>query len=131
MGRSIEQEERERICLKEHDRLAELFQKDRLSFERERKRLIEDIIAAAPGEKYRANLTLMQLRVDKILGAAGSQHNRFVMMQTLFWDHIVNVWIPALNRCTQGFDDCDLPVQTVTNSRLSLVEKRIKIEKEI
>lgn len=92
------QEERERSCLNEHERLATLFQKDRLSFERERRRLIKENIAAWPNEKSKEKLILLQQRWDRVLRGAGSKHNRFTMMQALFWDHIVNDWLPNLDK---------------------------------
>ena len=59
-------------CLEGHERLAELFQKNRFSFEQERKRLIEENIASWPDKRTRDILTSSQKRWDKILRGAGS-----------------------------------------------------------
>ena len=118
-----ELDEHERICLEEHERLAKLFRKDRLSFERERKRLIGENIAARP-EESKSYLVLMQQNVDRILQSAGSQENRFVMMQTLFWDHYINVWLPALSEFKRELGESELSAQKIRKVRLTLVNKR-------
>ena len=125
MNKISKQEERERICLEEHERLAKLFKENRFSYEQERKRLIEENIGMKPEENIRKNLTSFQQRIDKILSGAGSQHNRFVMIQTLFWNQIVNVWIPALDSCKQGLNKTDLSTEQVTVPLLYLVDKQV------
>ncbi len=126
MKHKNEQEQLTAITTNDHDRLSALFQSDRLSFERVRKRLLEENIAAFPDVKTRVNLTLMQQRVEKILGGAGSEQNRFVMMQALFWEHVVNIWIPALNGYRQT------PPDEKQKSHLSLVHKnKLKLPREL
>lgn len=110
MKHKNEQEQLMTITINDHDRLSTLFQNDRLSFERVRKRLLEENIASFADVKTRDNLTLMQQRVEKILRGAGSEQNRFVMMQVLFWDHVINTWIPALNGYRQtSSEDVEWP----------------------
>lgn len=84
----------EKEALTEHDRLSRLFRENRFMFELERKKLIEKQINQYPVQKQ--SLTELQARWDSRLKHAGSAHNRFVLMQTLFWDEIVGHWLPAL-----------------------------------
>jgi len=93
-----EKEKRERESLTEHERLARLFREDRFAFERERKRMIDDVINSARGELERERLRTLQASWDRKMKGAGSRHNRFVMAQSLFWDHFYGVWQPAMER---------------------------------
>lgn len=77
----------------EHERLSELFREDRLSFERERKRLINKTINKSRSSKRLRNL---QKHWDSVLRHAGSEHNRFVLIQMLFWNQVQEIWYPAL-----------------------------------
>ncbi len=83
--------------LKEHDRLARLFVEDRLSFERERKRRIERAINRSQTPGGKTSLRELQQNWDHILKHAGSPHNRFLLIQMLFWNQVRGVWGPALN----------------------------------
>ncbi len=89
--------ERERRWLEEHDRLSKLFVEDRLSFERERKRLIDKTINRCRSRTRRHHLGELQRSWDRILRHAGSEHNRFVLIQMLFWNQVRDVWTPSLN----------------------------------
>lgn len=125
MSKQNKQDDCERIELDEHERLTALFREDRLSFERERKCLIEAAIAAAPDEKCKKKLTLQQQQLDKILQRAGSRQNRLAMMQALFWDHYVNEFLPALNRFIQELDRSPLQPDSITHPELSLIKNTI------
>lgn len=81
-------EDREREALNFHARLSKLFKEDRLAFERERKRLIDDVIGRARTEEERSSLRAMQQSIDRKMRNAGSEHNRLVLMQKLFWDQV-------------------------------------------
>ncbi len=85
---------RERECLEEHDRLSKLFVEDRFSFERERKVLITRTINKS---RNRKRLRALQNNWDRILKHAGSEHNRFVLIQMLFWNQVREGWCPALH----------------------------------
>ncbi len=89
--------EDKRRWLAEHERLSRLFVQDRLSFERERSRLINETIQKNPSETRRNRLIALQKRWDTILRHACSEYNRFELIQMLFWDQVQNVWLPALN----------------------------------
>ncbi len=91
---------------REHERLARLFREDRLGFERERKRLIRETIDSCADPATRLQLVRLQQQWDQVLNRAGSPHNRFVLMKTLFWDQVVNNWLPLLQ-----------PFQGVTQNR--------------
>jgi hypothetical protein len=89
-------EEREAAALENHRRLHRLFVEDRLAFERERKRAIDDLINSVEEEGQRERLRDLQALWDKRVKHAGSPLNRFVLAQTFFWDHLLNNWLPAV-----------------------------------
>ena len=80
----------------EHERLSRLFVEDRLTFERERKRRIDRAISRCPSATGRGRLRELQQHWDTILKNAGSTHNRFVLIQLLFWNQVRDVWTPAI-----------------------------------
>jgi hypothetical protein len=97
-------EEKEKIrkeALERHEELHMLFQEDRLSFERERKRLLDEIINSAEDPEEKQRLRELQTSWDKKLRHAGSKHNRFVLAQTFFWEHFNEVWRPTLQECAE------------------------------
>jgi hypothetical protein len=87
---------RHKHWLDEHDRLSNLFRNDRLSFERERRALIRAVINNSRTEMGRHRLTKLQKRWDHMLKHACSEHNRFILIQMLFWEQVNNQWLPAL-----------------------------------
>jgi hypothetical protein len=89
-------EERKRASLERHSRLSRLFKEDRFAFDRERKRLIEEVIQSVGNEGQKEKLIALQASWDKRMRGAGSAHNRFVLAQTFFWDHFHNTWLPAI-----------------------------------
>ena len=91
-----DKEKRKSLSLDQHSRLSKLFREDRFAFERERKRLIEEVIQSARNEKQTEQLRALQASWDKRMRGAGSTHNRFVLAQTFFWDHFHNTWLPAI-----------------------------------
>ncbi len=93
--------EREKKWIKEHDRLSRLFVEDRLTFERERKRLIDKTINRSRSRTRRHRLRELQRNWDTILRHAGSEHNRFTLIQMLFWNQVRDVWAPALSTYEQ------------------------------
>jgi hypothetical protein len=96
--RSWEQErqEREKHALSEHARLSALFKENRFIFEQERKRMIEEVINSARDEEQKKRLRALQESWDKKMKGAGSVHNRFVLAQTIFWEHFHEVWHPTI-----------------------------------
>ncbi len=95
---SAEKEMRERAANEEHERLHRLFVEDRLSFERERRSAIKELIESAEDEGMRERLWEFQRSWDKKMRHAGSKANRFVLAQTFFWEHFQEVWHPAIKR---------------------------------
>ena len=89
-------EKRKRESLERHSALSKLFKEDRFAFELERKRLIEEVIQSARSEKHKEKLTALQASWDKRMKGAGSSHNRFLLAQAFFWDHVQYAWLPAL-----------------------------------
>lgn len=89
--------DRKKRWIEEHERLSRLFSEDRLTFERERKRRIEKTINRSHSTKAKTRLRELQNNWDNILKHAGSDHNRFVLIQMLFWNQVRDVWTPAVN----------------------------------
>ncbi len=126
MGDRANQADQQLDFLEQFNSWVRLYREDRFSFERERRRLIEENIAENHEKKVRDNLRAMQRDWDRILRGAGSGHNRFVMIQTIFWDHVVNVYLPVLRGCT--LKHCASPVRTkTTKPLLGLVVKKTKM----
>ncbi len=93
-----EKEKREKAALERHARLSELFEKDRLAFERERKGMIDELINSVNDGEPRRRLRAIQASWDKRMRGAGSSHNRFILAQTFFWEHFHEVWHPAIRK---------------------------------
>ncbi len=93
-----ERQKREKESLERHVRLSKLFKEDRFAFERERKRMIQEVIDSSEDEEQRNRLLALQESWDKKMRGAGSRHNRFVPAQTFFWDHFFETWTPAIQQ---------------------------------
>lgn len=91
-----DKEKREQEALERHERLTRLFREDRFAFERERKRLIEEVINSTDDPSQRQRLTELQETWNRRMKGAGSTHNRFVLAQAFFWEHVREIWQPAL-----------------------------------
>ena len=81
--------------------MSKLFREDRLSFEREKKRMIDEVISSAPTEELKKKLREMQASWDTKLKNAGSESNRFVLAKFFFWRHFDEVWQPTLQKVNQ------------------------------
>lgn len=90
-------EEREKQGLAFHARMASLYREDRLAFERERRRLVNEVINGAQTDVAKQKLRALQDSIDKKLRGARSEHNRFILMQKLFWEQ-VDVFREVLSR---------------------------------
>ena len=91
-----EREKRRRDSLERHARLHKLFIKDRLAFEREKRRIIDEFIKGEKDKEKRKRLRDLQASWDATMRGAGSEHNRLVLAQTLFWSHFYETWCPAV-----------------------------------
>lgn len=101
MDNSGSEESREELKIKSlnwHNRMARLFVEDRLAFERERKMLLDDFFNSIKDEAKRRRLRAMQASFDQKMNHAGSDHNRFILAQTIFWDHFYDVWQPGIQK---------------------------------
>ncbi len=95
------EEERLRVekeALEKHAKLSALFMENRFMFELERKRMINNFINSVKDEKRRQNLMDIQADWDRKMKRAGSDHNRFILAQTFFWEHVLNVWQPSIKK---------------------------------
>lgn len=91
-----EKDQVKKRAMEEHSRLSKLFKEDRLSFERERKKMIDEVIHSAKDEEQRERLRCLQKSWDNKMRKAGSRHNRFVIAQHLFWKHFDEIWNPSI-----------------------------------
>lgn len=99
MERINQQEERERgreAALERHARLHKLFVEDRLGFERERKRMLDEFFNGIDDPDKRDRMIALQRSWDNKMRNAGSAHNRFVLARTFFWSHFHETWQPAI-----------------------------------
>lgn len=102
------QEERDRereASLRRHERLHRLFVEDRLSFERERKRLINEFFDSIEDQEKRDRMKALQDSWDKRMRNAGSAHNRLVLAKAFFWSHFHEVWHPAIQDLNAALND--------------------------
>jgi hypothetical protein len=102
-----EKEKRKEKALENHARLHKLFVEDRFSFERERKRTIDDFIDSVEDKDQRENLRLLQGKWDRIMRNAGSRHNRLILAQTLFWEHFNEVFLPNIQNLSNVLSQGD------------------------
>jgi len=97
-----EKEQRREEFEKRHEQMAKLFREDRLAFERERKRLLDEFFSSVEDEDLHRRLRALQATFETKMKHAGSAHNRFVLAQTLFWDNFHKNWRPGI----QQINDC-------------------------
>jgi len=84
--------------LENHERLHKLFTENRLSFERERKRMIDEAINRVKDKNQRDRMLALQKSWDTEMKYAGSEDQRLALAQHLFWKHINEVWAPSLQQ---------------------------------
>jgi len=96
-----EKEEIRKKALERHSRLSQLFREDRFSFEKERRRLINEVIESAGSEEQKRRLKELQEDWNRRMKGAGSPHNRLILAQTFFWEHFHEVWQPALEKASR------------------------------
>lgn len=96
--------ERERIrkeAIENHEMLHKMYEDDRLSFERKRKEMIEEVINSAKTEEQKNHLREMQRSWDEKMKKAGSNQNRLVLAQYLLSKHVNEVWKPSMEKFNQ------------------------------
>ena len=89
---------REKKALEKHSRMHKLFKENRFAFELERKKELDEFFRGIEDQEKRERLKSLQASWDKKMKTAGSQHNRYVLAQTFFWDHFYNNWMPAMDK---------------------------------
>lgn len=102
-----ERDRQREAALQRHAQLHRLFVEDRLGFERERKRTIDEFLESIEDPEKRERLKALQVSWDNRLRHAGSPHNRFVLAKAFFWSHFQETWQPAikkLNTILKGMD---------------------------
>jgi hypothetical protein len=101
---SQEKEKREKGSLKRHARLSQLFRENRFAFELERKRMIAEVIDSVENKEQREQLLSFQASWDKKMKNAGSQHNRYVLAETFFWEHFHEKWHPTIKKLNNALN---------------------------
>lgn len=96
-----DRENRRQEALERHHWLSRLFREDRLAFERERKRMIEETIESADDVEMRGRLMSLQDDWNRRMRGAGSCHNRLVLAKAFFWDHFHRVWHPGIEKANR------------------------------
>jgi len=104
---SQEKEQREKVSLERHARLSKLFKENRFAFELERKKRITDLINRVEDPEQRQRLWSIQTDWDKKMKNAGSEHNRYVLARTFFWEHFHDKWQPTLQQFSSRFGNDD------------------------
>jgi len=94
----IEKEKREKEALERHARLHKLFIEDRLSFERERKRAINELLNSIKDDETRNKMRAIQESWDEKMKNAGSGENRLILAQKLFLEHFYGTWVPFIQK---------------------------------
>lgn len=97
----VEKKKIKKNAIAEHERLHKLFKENRFAFELERKRMINEIIDGAGTEAQKERLRAVQDSWDKTMKNAGSKHNRLVLAQHMFWEHVDNIWNPSIQECSR------------------------------
>ncbi len=98
LQRDVEREDRKRKALQEHARLARLFREDRLAFEREKRRMVREVIDSASSEEQRLKLQAIQESWDRRMRGAKLPENRLVLAKHFFFEHIRTMWRPLLEQ---------------------------------
>jgi hypothetical protein len=101
---SREREKCRREALERHERLSRLYKEDRLSFERERKRMIDQVMESVEDESQRDRLKALQEDWNRKMKGAGSHHNRFILAKTFFWKHFHEVWQPTIQEINRALN---------------------------
>ena len=99
MGEFNREEKRKIIhgkAMAQHERLHKLHNENRFAFEIERRKMIDETIEKAGSEVRKKRLRAMQDSWDNKMKKAGSKHNRLVLAQHLFWEHVEKIWNPSL-----------------------------------
>mgnify|MGYP006309259099 CR=1 FL=1 len=99
-----DKEKREQEALERHARLARLYKEDRFSFERERRRMIDEVIESAGDDDQKARLRAFQESWNRRMKNAGSRQNRFVLAKAFFWEHFHGVWQPAIEELNKALN---------------------------
>jgi hypothetical protein len=100
----------------EHEQMSKLFRENRFSFELERKKQISACINNARNQEKKEELQRIQNNLDRILNNSGSEYNRFVLMQMLFWDQVTGKYSPLLNSLKVNLDSKNIEKSSMDNS---------------
>ena len=100
----VEKKKEKEEALKRHARLHKLYCEDRLAFEKERKRAINELIESVQDDELRNKMNALQESWDTMMKKAGSGENRLIVAQTLFSKYCYEIWSPLIQRFNSSFN---------------------------
>ena len=107
MGSLMMEKEKEKgkeEALKRHARLHKLYTEDRLAFERERKRAINELLDSVQDDELRSKMNALQESWDTMMKKAGSGENRLIVAQTMFSTYCYEIWGPLMQKLNSAFN---------------------------
>ena len=94
----MDKETDKKEALKRHARLRDLYAKDRVAFERERKKAINELLDSVQDAELKSKMKALQESWDSMMNKAGSGENRLIVAQTLFSKYCYEVWSPLMQK---------------------------------
>ncbi len=94
MGKAKGKEE----ALKRHARLHKLYIEDRIAFEREKKKAINELLDSVQDDELKSKMKALQESWDTMMKKAGSGENRLMVAQTLFSTYCYEIWSPLIQK---------------------------------
>lgn len=101
LNRDEERKTVEEKAIEEHERLYELFKSNRFAFEQEKRRLVNQVIDSAGSEAEKEKLRAIHDAWDNRMKRAGSKENRLTLAKHMFFDHVENIFNPAIFECSR------------------------------
>lgn len=83
-----------------HDKMSKLFKEDPEAFEKETKKLTEELITSASPENQ-LKLRLIQSKWDNMMNKGNDPHNRLVFAQSILINHLVEEFHPKMQEASQ------------------------------
>ncbi|HFC76991.1 MAG TPA: DUF3135 domain-containing protein [Candidatus Moranbacteria bacterium] len=116
------QKRRREEALEKHRYMAKLFREDRLAFERERKRLIREVINNAQSQELKEELTELQAVIDKRMKGAKNKYNRLIIIRMMLMDQVNQKFLPLL----RGFQSASCNIKKKKKPTVTLCQKKEK-----
>ena len=102
-GLMMAKEKGKEEALKRHAKLHKLYTEDRVAFERERKRAINELLDSVQVDEIKSKMNALQESWDAMMKKAGSGENRLIVAQTLFSKYCYEIWSPLMQKFNSAF----------------------------